>query len=473
MLNYQNFAICLARVLQLLRASPNDIREQKGGLRALVALTKFGGATVRRTAAGALMLEGAEVPATLPWIAGLLEQMQAHGIEAVTVAQDASPADLLALLRGLAAMPGGTDGGDGVGARLRAARATTVSIDGGLPGGLDRESNAPSPLERALGRLEDGHQGPDALARLSTVSAELGRALEEGQFTDGVEGLARLVAIEGKVEDRGTRRGFDIVCRRLLTVPVLGRCLPLLLDEARAPAVALILARAGEPGAAALVQAVAAAASDADRQRYVEALRGRVRRLDGLVHLLDRSTGPITQTVAELIGELELQGAVPALGRALAHPEPGVRVAVARALARIGTNDTVPHLRRALRQSNPKVRALVVGAVRGGRQSAALAMPLMAAAREEKDVQLQREYYRALGRIATPDAVEALVKAVQPGGRFIGRRASGPRIAALEGLRLAGGPAALGTVEVLTRDGDRDVRRAAREALNAMQGAPA
>src|SRR5205823_11752036 len=49
----------------------------------------------------------------------------------------------------------------------------------------------------------------------------------------------------------------------------------------------------------------------------------------------------------------------------------------------------------------------------------------------------------------------------QPTGRFFGRKPSELRVAAVEALRLAATPAALGTLEGLSDDGDREVREAA------------
>ena len=97
----------------------------------------------------------------------------------------------------------------------------------------------------------------------------------------------------------------------------------------------------------------------------------------------------------------------------------------------------------------------------GGRKSSALAMPLVVAMEEEKDEAVVRELILALGRIGSPDAVQALIKWAQPSGRFFGRKPSELRVAAVEALRLAATPAALGTLEGLSDDGDRGVREAA------------
>jgi len=94
-------------------------------------------------------------------------------------------------------------------------------------------------------------------------------------------------------------------------------------------------------------------------------------------------------------------------------------------------------------------------------------MPLVALAEAEENADVQAEYYRALGRIGSPEAIDALIKAVQPGGRVFGRRATGPRLAAVEGLRGAESAAARRALLALAEDGDRAVREAAVRALSA------
>jgi HEAT repeat protein len=92
-------------------------------------------------------------------------------------------------------------------------------------------------------------------------------------------------------------------------------------------------------------------------------------------------------------------------------------------------------------------------------------MSLVKAAEEERDPQLAGEYYRALGRIGTPDAVQALANVVTAGGLLKRRRPPAQRVAATEALALAGSNAARDVLLSLRKDRNRDVRDAARRAL--------
>jgi HEAT repeat protein len=202
-----------------------------------------------------------------------------------------------------------------------------------------------------------------------------------------------------------------------------------------------------------------------ERRSAFDALRHMTEGTDQLVHALEHREWFVVRNVAELLGELGIESAVPALARRLDHEDERVRKAVALALAKIGTRGAVEPLRRALHDPSPEVRMQVALGI-GGQKSAALAMPLVVAMDEEKDETVLRELILALGRIASPDAVQALIKCSQPAGRIFGRKSAALRLAAVEGLRLAATAAARGTLDGLTDDGDKQVREAARAAVS-------
>src|SRR5207302_8751765 len=114
---------------------------------------------------------------------------------------------------------------------------------------------------------------------------------------------------------------------------------------------------------------------------------------------------------------------------------------------RAGTGAAVAARRRAPRAPSGGVRRQVALGV-GGQKSAALAMPRVVAMDEEKDETVLRELILALGRIGSPDAVQALIKCSQPAGRIFGRKSASLRLAAVEGLRLAETPAVSSSADV-------------------------
>jgi HEAT repeat protein len=75
------------------------------------------------------------------------------------------------------------------------------------------------------------------------------------------------------------------------------------------------------------------------------------------------------------------------------------------------------------------------------------------------------EFSRALGRLGSSAAVQALVRGAKSSGWRWWRARVGRRLAAIEGLKLAGGSSAIGMLESLLEERDPEIRRAAREAL--------
>jgi HEAT repeat protein len=278
--------------------------------------------------------------------------------------------------------------------------------------------------------------------------------------------ISAIVRLEESVpEASGMRRQYAIALRRAYTKTNLD-ALVRLLSEPKYRADAVVALRRGGAGAVEVLMDLLVAAPTMDERRSAfDALRHMTEGTDQLVHALEHREWFVVRNVAELIGELGIEGAVPALARRLDHDDERVRKAVALALAKIGTRAAVEPLRRALHDPSAEVRMQVALGI-GGQKSAALAMPLVVAMDEEKDEAVLRELILALGRIASPDAVQALIKCSQPAGRIFGRKSASLRLAAVEGLRLAATPAARGTLDGLADDGDKQVRAAARAAVS-------
>jgi HEAT repeat protein len=264
-------------------------------------------------------------------------------------------------------------------------------------------------------------------------------------------------------EGSSARRHYGITLRRIYSKAVLRALAQLVTTPRRAEAM-VALQRARDDAVEVLFDALVAAPTVGERRAVFDALTQMTQGTEQLVHVLDHPEWFVVRNVAELLGELGMEDAVPALSRQLDHPNERVRKAVALALAKIGTRSTAEPLRRALRDKSPDVRVQVALGI-GGRKSIALAMPLVVAMEDEKDEAVARELILALGRIGSPDAVQALIKYSQPASRLFGRKAPERRIAAVEALRTVATGPAIGTLQGLADDGDKDVRAAARAAL--------
>lgn len=323
-------------------------------------------------------------------------------------------------------------------------------------------------LDEALDALRKEPHGGDVLGKLTAITDHVSNALRHDRIEEAVETLAAVLDLEAKVPEGSPKRSYAIALRRVLTKPTLEKVAEMVLDARHATDAGRVLVRAGEDGTTVLLDRLEKAAGIQERRAYYDALRSISDGIELLIPMLDHQEWYVAQSVAGLLGDLAVDDAVPALAKALEHSEPRVRQAAAVALAKIGGRSAVEPLRRALAGGDSEMRTIVAGAV-SGRKSGALAMPLVNIAEESDDLDVRRECYRALGRIGTTDALQALIKAVQPGGILLGRKSADLRVAAIDGLKLVGGPVVIGTLEGLRDDRDKAVQEAARVALHELQ----
>ena len=190
-----------------------------------------------------------------------------------------------------------------------------------------------------------------------------------------------------------------------------------------------------------------------------------------IVNRLNDENWFVVRNVAELCAEMSLEDAVPRLAVQIDHPDIRVRRAVAGALAKIGTPLAAEPLRKALHDSEPTVRLQAAQSL-DGTKAKGLGMTLAVLLDEEQNSDVRRELHLALGRIGTPEAIQALVRSSKPGKGLFGRKPVAIRLAAVEGLALAGDPKAREALEELSADRDAQVREAARKVLGTLKTIP-
>jgi HEAT repeat protein len=313
-----------------------------------------------------------------------------------------------------------------------------------------------------LQELDSDPERPNLVDVLSALGRQAEHALQENRVEQVLEITVALVRLEQRASDNA-RRSYGIALRRLFSKPLLRAIADLLLVPKTAADALTALRRGGTEAADVLLQKLVLGQAINERRAVFDTLCQLSVTAGQVIPLLRHEKWYVIRNSAELIGEKGLAEAVPELAECLDHDDERVRKTAALALAKIGTASTGEPLRRALRDKSPEVRIQVALGV-GARRTSGFAMPLVVALQEEEDEAVQRELILALGRIGTPDAVQALIKIAQPAGRLFGRKPTGLRLAAVEGLRLAGTAPALGTLEGLGDDGDKQVRAAAQAA---------
>ncbi len=316
-----------------------------------------------------------------------------------------------------------------------------------------------------LAQLEADPLAGSVSETLAVLNRQVETAMRQGKIEPAMEIVYNVVRVEQRVEDAGLRRQYGIALRRMVTRPMLDALSKLVLVPHLEDAACTVLQRAGPDGVEVLLDLLATSNTISERRGVFNALVGMKEGQDQLIHMLSHPQWFVVRNVADIVGELGLESAIPALTKQLDHSDDRVRKQVALALAKIGTRGAAEPLRRVLRDKSADVRRQAALGV-GGRKASALAMPLVVALEEEKDPEVVRELIFALGRIGSPDAVQALIKIAQPSGKFFSRKPTALRVTAVEALRVAGTPAAAGTLQSLVSDGDKQVRIAAQQALD-------
>ena len=504
----QEFAALFTRTLDLFR-DPGAKEEQKAQFRILIAMLKPQGLTITARDGTGLMVNGVALDRG-PYNS-LLQRLEFHSVTEIQIPADPPLAETFELLRLLADQPGDED----VAVRFRASGARKIGVavhSFVVPAPAPEPSRASQPLrppeplqppkppaaptdEEIPAIVRDGTSesaafspataatrssadlvaelnakpgGPQAGELLAVLGRQLETAMKGNRIAQALAIVAGVVRAEQQVSDASRKRQYSIALKRMYTKALLEGVAEVANHPADRDAALLVLRRAGEDGVEVLLDLLVAAPTIEERRGIFMALTGMKEGTDQLVHMLGHPQWFVVRNVAELAGELGLEDAVPALGQQLEHDDERVRKAVALALAKIGTSAAAEPLRRALRDKSPEVRMQAALGVTG-KKSSPLAMPLVVAMEEEEDENVERELILALGRIASPAAVQALIKIAQPGGRLFGRKPAALRVSAVEALRLAATPAAIGTLEGLTDDGDRQVRSAAQSALADMK----
>jgi HEAT repeat protein len=316
-----------------------------------------------------------------------------------------------------------------------------------------------------LTALEANPQASNIGETLTVLTRQVESVMRAGKIEQAMQIVYHIVLTEQRVEDAAVRRQYGIALRRMITRQMLDGLSKLVQVPHLEDAAGIVLQRAGPDGVEVLLDLLTTSNTVTERRGVFNALIQMKEGQDQLIHMLGHPQWFVVRNVADLVGELGLEAAVPALTKQLDHTDERVRRQVALALAKIGTRSAAEPLRRVLRDKSADVRRQAALGV-GGRKASALAMPLVVALEEEKDPEVVRELIFALGRIGSPDAVQALSKIAQPSGKFFGRKPTALRITAVEALRVAGTPAAIGTLQNLSNDSDKQVRAATQQALS-------
>jgi hypothetical protein len=505
------FARHFSRLVWLLLHEPASVNEQKAALRALVTISKEGEVTLA-TRQMRLLANDTLVPEALNGVPDLAAQLIGHSVQALEVDRAAAAADLLGAARILAGEPVPGDDGRAIAGKLAALEAKTVRlrVGAGVGVGLDLEMEmlseeesstaaaaphaaAPPPtttmgaagsdvmegemlafaaprapresLTELLADL-DAAQSPNAAARLLDEVVELtDAAVRDGQPLTVADAYAALVSREVTAGDGPLKRPYQMALRRLTKPTVLRVVAQMLVQRpAREAEYFAALTRAGDDGAEALIEQLTNASSLSDRRIYFNALVRLNTGVPALLHMLGDARWYVVRNAADLLGELQVAAAEGPLSELFRHDDERVRRAAAAALGKLGTPRASQLLHQALRDASPQVRTQAVVGITAGKGKNAAAI-LGEALETEADGEVQLSILGALGRLASPDAVQRLIKLAEPEGRLFKKKPVTHRVAAVQALGEARTPLAINALSNLLTDKEKEVRDAAVRAI--------
>ncbi|HEU4827742.1 MAG TPA: HEAT repeat domain-containing protein [Gemmatimonadales bacterium] len=473
-------------MLFLLRDRPESREEHATASKTLAESLDGRGIDLRAGDEG-LTVYGEPVPDSRPLAAALRTHLLDRGIGELRIDPPATPDVLLAVLRALVPPPGVFRSIHEMAMSLESAVRDQVFIAPPAPDEIDmvgswsayqaispgierqaEELHRPSDAEadqmpELLADIEENPDDPSVADRLNEVVRASDELAARGDWVGVLRAASVLVASERSAREGGNSRVFGIAIRRMLPRSVLEQIARLTPSLDHRPEVIPVLQRLGADSTETLLGLLASAERIEERRAYFGALRQMTEGTDLLVNMLTHDEWYVVRNVADLCGEMRLESSVSRLARHANHGDERVRRSVAGALAKIGTPPTVDPLRQLLRDPSPAVR--LQGLQNVGEQNRGLAMSIAVLLDSETHPDVLHELMMALARIGTSDAVQALVRAAEPGGRFFRRKPQSTRLAAVEALGAAGSTSAAAALRNLTSDADEEIRRAAERAL--------
>lgn len=505
-----SFARHFARIVSLMLHEAGNVDEQKLSLRALVTLSKNGPvALVSRDLQ--LTVNDQPIAGALTGVQDVAAQMAAHSMLRVDIGASTKAADILGVARIIASNAKPGDFGEQARQKFTALGAKTVKIETPEPPPppvqslseaptviVPAEPGAPAPAAQAAPPPRVSVPNPAAAVIAELVGSQdvskltpeivfsaLDAAKSEDAVTKVLDDLVSLtehnvrvgrgvvvadllhgvVQRDAEVSDGDIKRAYAFAIRRL-SKPALLRAVATQIPKKpeRRQHFYEVLQRTAEEGAEALIEQISQAQTSEDRRSLFEVLTV----LDAAVPALSRMLGDsrwfVVRNAADLLGEMAASAAQDDLIGLLRHGDDRVRRSATNALLKLGTPPALKAVYEAVNDASPEVRMQAAAAIstkRDGRTSSTL----IRAIEDEQDGDVQVAMIAALGRVATSDAVQKLVKLAEPEARLFKKKATAIRVAAVQALGEAKTPAALTALKDLTDDKEREVRETAARAL--------
>jgi len=250
----------------------------------------------------------------------------------------------------------------------RASVAIPSAAERGDEGGMFEQfaaARVPTTSHDELLRQLDQATGANVLTRvLDDLVTIAESAARDGKFVLVADILHRITRREPEIHEFESKRAFVMSLRRL-SKPLLLRAVVQQLPHAgpRREDFVAVLARAGEDGADALIEQIAAVSGQSDKRVYFDALLQLQAGVPTLIHMLGDARWFVARNAAELLGEMQAKEAEPQLTELLRHEDDRVRRAATSALMRLGTSRAMQAIQDALKDGAPAMRMQAAAAL--------------------------------------------------------------------------------------------------------------
>ena len=454
-------ALLYAKSLSLLLEevqSASDMTMVRSGLLRVRRFSRSEGLTLE-ISDNRVLVNGMKLQRMGPGLQRLIEAMLAHGVAQIDVRAGAVPRELLKLVMELATGPG--TGADApsifevmrdaslwgiqlypVPRAILAAQSETYKADMALelPAQIEERTTVLRQSVRTAIQANDVPTLSAALATLALVEAGVGKPELRTLWT-------------AAFDDTATEDALRVLVAAL---PSCGESIGNVLA---------VLKRAGDPGAAVLIDRLLKADTMAVRRACLDALSEVRRGTAQLLTMLDHDQWFVVRNAACLLGEFGSRPSEPELTAALSHADERVRAAVITALLQLDTPTSRATVRGAIRDESAEVRRRAVRGFLAEQGSTTSVDKLLLALERETELDVQLEFLYALGALATPEAVQKLIRLCSTAGRY---RPPDFRIAAAEALASARLGASVPLLRAMLKDPDVHARAAARHLIRAV-----
>jgi HEAT repeat protein len=404
-------------------------------------------------------VNGATVANTGSGLQHLQRAMAEHAISQITVNAGASQTEVLRLAMLLKPRAPDAAPGSSIRDALRDAALWSIQI---TP--LRRIRRGPASPTHAA---DLAIRGPVQLAtRMRALQTVVETALQAHDATTLADTLAAIAAVEADVPNRDVQSLWKAAFDKAATpsaLRLMATSLPS--SDAGAATMVTVLKRAGEPGAMALLEQLLDAESMEVRRASFDAL-SEIKA--GASHLQLMLTDPrwyVVRNAACLLGLYRAQQAEPDLTAAFAHEDARVRAAIVTALLQLDTPSSRATVRSVIRDESAEVRRRAVRGFVAETGAATNLDTLLLALEYETELDVQLEFLYALGSLASPDAVQRLIRICSTESH---RHPTEYRIAAAEALASARLGASVPLLRGMLNDPDQHARAAARHLIRAV-----